>query len=100
MRNFRSFSFLFFEMLKLKTAQHSKLLVRSLLRPRLSQHTPFRNVTRNLVTATACVSLQQQRTRYFSTFWKTTALVSAATLGYGLTSSNVFALETENSKLY
>lgn len=79
-------------MLKLKPNQ-TKLLTRSLLKSR----TPFRNVARNLTTATACVSLQQPKTRYFSTFWKTTTFLTAAALTYSFAAPNVLALETDNS---
>lgn len=77
-----------------------KLQIRSLVKTR-----PLRlNATRLLATskkftpAATCITINQQKATYFPTLWKTTAILAAVGLTYGLNNSNVLALENNERK--
>ncbi|KAI8640673.1 P-loop containing nucleoside triphosphate hydrolase protein [Parasitella parasitica] len=58
----------------------------------------FPATIKTISTATAAVvATQQQKTRYFSSLWKTSAVLTAAALTYGLLDNNVLALEANDS---
>lgn len=82
-------------MLRLKLLQN-KVPIRTLVRPRLV-HVPrstFKTTIKNISTATATVvATQQQKTRFFSNLWNTSAALTATALTYGLLNNNVLALE-------
>ncbi|KAI9471956.1 MAG: P-loop containing nucleoside triphosphate hydrolase protein [Benjaminiella poitrasii] len=86
-------------MFRLKQLQ-TKLPIRTLPRVRVVQpyRHSFRNAIKSISTATsACITAQQRNTHYFSTFWKTSAALAATALTYGLTNSQVLALEANDS---
>lgn len=84
----------------LQQQQRNKVKLYSLIKSRPSLQTRLIS-TKKIVTTATCTTIprqQQQNTKYFSTLWRTAALVSATTLAYGLT-SKVFALEANDCKL-
>jgi hypothetical protein len=57
----------------------------------------FKTTIKNISTAAATiVATQQQKTRYFSNLWKTSAALTATALTYGLLNNNVLALENND----
>ncbi|KAG1065995.1 hypothetical protein G6F42_026733 [Rhizopus arrhizus] len=82
-------------MLRLKTSQF-KLPVRTLTRPTSAARflRPTGNVTiKTLSTAATVVATQQQKTRYFTNLWKTSAVLATSAITYGLLNNNVLELE-------
>lgn len=103
---FRLFFFFFFIIImwRLKTLQ-PKLPLRTLTRPSSAMRFPrstCKPATKNLSTAAAVVATQQQKTRYLSHLWKTSAVLATSAITYGLLNNNVLALEAndcnDNSK--
>ncbi|KAI7906797.1 P-loop containing nucleoside triphosphate hydrolase protein [Cokeromyces recurvatus] len=84
-------------MFRIKNLQ-IKLPIRPLLRPRVIPpcRPSFRNTIKSISTATACITAQQQRVQFFSNLWKTSAVIGATALTYGLTNSHVLALEAND----
>ncbi|CAO0791848.1 unnamed protein product [Mucor circinelloides] len=86
-------------MLRLKTSQF-KLPLRTLTRPTSAARflRPTGNVTiKTLSTAATVVATQQQKTRYFTNLWKTSAVLATSAITYGLLNNNVLALEANDS---
>ncbi|KAG2236100.1 P-loop containing nucleoside triphosphate hydrolase protein [Thamnidium elegans] len=75
-----------------------KLQIHSLVKTRPLQLNATRLLatSRKFAPATACITLNQQKATYFPTLWKTTAILTAASLTYGLSNSNVLALENSD----
>lgn len=85
-------------MLRLKTSQ-IKLSVRTLARPtsavRFPRPTGYATI-KTLSTAATVVATQQQKTRYFTNLWKTSAVIATSAITYGLLNNNVLALEAND----
>lgn len=89
-------------MLRLKTSQF-KLPVRTLTRPTSAARflRPTGNVTiKTLSTAATVVATQQQKTRYFTNLWKTSAVLATSAITYGLLNNNVLALEANDCNVF
>jgi hypothetical protein len=78
-----------------------KLQVRSFIKARSLQlnNTRLITTTKKFAPTATCITLNQQKLNYFSSLWRTTALVTAVGLAYNLTTSNVLALESNDCKL-
>lgn len=89
------FFFLFSIMLRLP-----KLQIRSVAKTRPLQLNATRLLatSRKFTPAAACITLNQQKATYFPALWKTTAILTVASLTYGLINSNVLALENSDRK--
>ncbi|KAI9273410.1 P-loop containing nucleoside triphosphate hydrolase protein [Helicostylum pulchrum] len=75
-----------------------KLQIRSVVKTRPLQLNATRLLatSRKFAPAATCITLNQQKATYFSALWKTTAILTAASLTYGLSNSNVLALENSD----
>lgn len=82
-------------MLRLKLLQ-SKLPIRALVRPRFTQAPKYTLKATISTSTTAAVATQQQKRRYFSSVWKTSAALATTALTYGLLSNHVLALEAND----
>lgn len=89
-------------MLNLRSLQQSQKVSRSLIRSRLFTSRSTRLVspsTKKIATTATCTTITPPRqNNKFSTLWKTTGLLTATTLAYGLLRGNVHALEANDCK--
>lgn len=70
----------------------------------LSKIRPYNNrlvsTVRKVSTTTTCLSLQRQKVNYTLALWKASGVVAAAALTYGLTNTNVLALEANDCNTF
>lgn len=97
---FRLFFFFFFliTMWRLKTL-HPKLPLCTLARRGSAVRLPRSTgqaAIKSMSTAATVVATQQQKTRYLSNVWKTSAVLATLAITYGLSNNNAFALEAND----